>query len=293
MCDRPSTRTRSNPEGVQVAEIPTSGLGQQLEVTQARSAAYAMLAHGFQYPDHSVIATLTDPQLWEGWPDVIGAIDGEAGVSLQSVRDLVKELAGCSDSDPREWQQLYDDLFGHAVRGKCPAYEMEYGRNEIIRQASDLADLAGFYRAFGLEIASDACGRPDHISAECEFMSALCAKEGHAHAQGDDTNVDICLDGERAFLRDHLGRWLPALAHSVQAADEDGLFGALARFADAFVKAECSHFDIQAGPPTLELRPLDPVNDTQISCGPTGCGEGGANEPLVQLGLDRPDSKNR
>ena len=40
--------------------MPTSGLTQQLEITKARSAAYAMLAHGFQYPDRSVIVTLTD-----------------------------------------------------------------------------------------------------------------------------------------------------------------------------------------------------------------------------------------
>ncbi len=273
--------------------MPTSGLTQQLEITKTRSAAYAMLAHGFQYPDRSVIATLTNPQLWEDWPDVIAAIDGEAGTSLQAVRDAIMELGGCSDSDMREWQQRYDDLFGHAVRGKCPAYEMEYGRNEIIRQASDLADLAGFYRAFGLEIASDASGRPDHISAELEFMSALCAKDAYAHEQSDDKNVDICLDAERTFLRDHLARWLPAFARHVEEADADGLFAAFARFADAFVKAECGHFDVHAGPPTLELRTPNPVLDTQVSCGTGGCGEGSSDEQLVQLGTDTADSENR
>ncbi|MCH9033441.1 MAG: molecular chaperone TorD family protein [Planctomycetes bacterium] len=273
--------------------MPYSSSVEESELARARAAAYGLIAHGFQYPDGDTISTLVDPRRWENWPDVLQKVDGQVGRSLQSVQDAVRAFADCSQDAHQELQHRYDDLFGHAVRGRCPAYEMEYGRNEIIRQASDLADLAGFYRAFGLEIANGANGRPDHIAAECEFMSALCAKEAHAYTQGNKKNADICLDAERAFLRDHLARWLPALAYGVQAADADGLFGALARFADAFVKAECSHYDIHAGPPTLELKPPDPVLDTQISCGPTGCGEGRADEQLVQLGLDMGGSESR
>ena len=273
--------------------MPYSSSVEASELSRARAAAYGLIAHVFRYPDRDDLSTLVDPGRWERWPEVLQDLDGQMTRPLQSVQDVVRSLADCSDDAHREVQHRYDELFGHAVRGRCPAYEMEYGRNEIIRQASDLADLAGFYRAFGLEAADGANGRPDHITAECEFMGALCAKEAHAHAQGDKKNADICLDAERAFLRDHLARWLPALAHRVQAADGDGLFGARARVADAFVTAECSHFDIHAGPPTLELKRPDPVLDTQISCGPTDCGTGRADEQLVQLGTGTTDSDNR
>ena len=266
----------------------------ELEAAQARAAAYGLIAHGFQYPDRDTPSTLGDPMRWERWPDVLYEADGQTKEPLESVRSAVKALAGSSDEPYREWQERYDVLFGHAVRGACPAYEMEYGRNEIIRQASDLADLAGFYRAFGLEIAGDKNGRPDHIATESEFMSALCAKEAHAHAQGEKEHADICLDAERTFLRDHLARWLPAFARHVEDADADGFFGALARFADAFVKAECSHFDVHAGPATLELRTPDPVLDAQISCGSAGCGDNQSGERLVQLGgLNTAESENR
>ena len=273
--------------------MPYSPSVKESELAHVRAAAYGLIAHGFQYPDGDVLSTLIDPRRWEDWPAVLHNVDRPTRASLRILMDAVDELAGCSDSEVRALQHRYDDLFGHAVRGPCPAYEMEYGRHEIIRQASDLADLAGFYRAFGLEPAAGANGRPDHITAECEFMSALCSKEAHAHAQDDKKNADICLDAQRAFLRDHLARWLPALAHRVQEADGDGWFGALTRFADAFVKAECSHFDIHAGPPTLELKPTDPVLDRQISCGPADCGTGRANEQLVQLGMDTADSEDR
>ncbi len=264
----------------------------EVEPAQARAAAYGLIAHGFQYPDAEALSTLSEPMRWENWPRVLHRTDRQTKEPLESLQNAVKTLRGGSDEPLRELQERYDVLFGHAVRGQCPAYEMEYGRNEIIRQASDLADLAGFYRAFGMEITGDSNGRPDHIAAECEFMSALCLKEAYAHAHGDEENADICFNAERTFLRDHLARWLPAFARHVEEADADGFFGALARFADAFIKAECDCFDIHAGPSTLELRTPDPVLDTQIACGSSGCGDGPTSEQLVQLGgLDIAEAK--
>lgn len=251
----------------------------------ARAAAYGLIAHGLQFPDQDTVATLADPKRWEDWPDALQDSDGRIRESLQAVRDSVSRFTDDSDADPQNMQHQYDDLFGHAVRGDCPAYEMEYGRNEIIRQASDLADLAGFYRAFGMEIAADATGRPDHITAECEFMSALCLKEAYAQAQGDDDNATVCVDAQRTFLRDHLARWLPAFAHRIRSADPKGFYGSLARFAEAFVAAECQQFDVHAGPQTLELKPPDPVLDREISCGTAGCGETPSGEQLIQLGM--------
>lgn len=266
----------------------------EVEPAQARAAAYGLIAHGFQYPDADTLSALGEPIRWENWPGVLHRTDRQTQEPLESLQNAVKTFAGGSDEPLRELQECYDVLFGHAVRGQCPAYEMEYGRNEIIRQASDLADIAGFYRAFGVEIATNANGRPDHITAECEFMSILCLKQAYADAQGDQQNADICFDAERTFLRDHLARWLPAFVHHVEEADADGFFGALARFADAFVKAECSHFDIHAGPATLELRPPDPLLDTTISCGSAGCADGATDQELVQLGgSDIAQSENR
>ncbi len=260
------------------------------QVVQARSAAYTLIAYALQYPDRELIETLANPEQWTDWPDVLKAADGAIYTPLQAVRDALlaeaEMLANCSDEQPCDLQCRHDILFGHAVRGKCPAYEMEYGRHEIIRQASDLADIAGFYGAFGLQFTDGADGRPDHISAECEFMSALCAKEAYALTRDDEEKVDVCVNAERAFLKDHLARWLPAFARRIEKADPTGLYGEIARFAEAFVKAECDNFDIHAGPQKLELRPTDPVLDRSISCGPADCGAQRSSEQFVQLKVD-------
>src|SRR6185503_4152613 len=72
--------------------------------------------------------------------------------------------------------------FGHAARGDCPLNEIEYGelKADPLFQPHRLADLAAFYRAFGLEMAEAAAERPDHLGMELEFMAVLAAREAFA-----------------------------------------------------------------------------------------------------------------
>ena len=113
--------------------------------------------------------------------------------------------------------------FGHAARGDCPLNEIEYGdlKADPLFQPHRLADLAAFYRAFGLEVANGAAERPDHIGMELEFMSVLAAKEAYAYEhQLDDDQCALCRDAQKKFLREHLGRWSPGFARRLaRAAD--------------------------------------------------------------------------
>jgi TorA maturation chaperone TorD len=107
----------------------------------------------------------------------------------------------------------YLAAFGHAARGSCPLNEIEYGdiKADPLFQPHRLADLAAFYRAFGLEVAEDAGERQDHICLELEFMCVLAAKEAYAHEhQLDSDQLAQCRDAQKKFLREHLGRWTPA-----------------------------------------------------------------------------------
>lgn len=261
----------------------------EFEIAQARGAVYGLISHGFQYPNRELINTLTDPACWSSWPHVLLSVDIAGARQLETVRAALQaEAAGLgedSDAEPTKLQDTFDDLFGHAVRGKAPPYELEYGRSEIIQQASHLADVAGFYAAFGMEVDHRANDRGDHIAVECEFMNVLCAKEARALEKGEADHLGICVDAQHDFLKDHLARWVPAFAHRIQQANPQGFYGALAAFTKAFVAGECRRFEIRMGPPTLELRSVDPVLDRSISCGPTVVQPNRTEEELVQLSV--------
>lgn len=264
---------------------PTSG---SADVARARSAAYGLIGLGFRYPDCEFTGTITDPARWSSWPEVLRDIDAEVATQIGAVRSSL-EAGACGrhvDAGVANLQETFNDLFGHAVRGRCPPYELEYGGNEIIQQASGLADVAGFYAAFGVEVSPDAFDRVDHVAAECEFMSVLCTKEELAIVEADAAHLDVCRNAQRTFLKDHLARWLPGFAYRVRQADPHGFYGTLAGFTATFVAADCRRFAIAPGPQNVELRPADPVSDTTMCCRSSAGCAGGTQDQFVQLETD-------
>lgn len=237
-------------------------------VAAARGAAYGLIAAGFRYPDRALLDQFAASQHWAEWPAVLRELDGKAGEALQRLRERLPEARSEADNAPNdELLTAFVHLFSHTVRGKCPPYELEYGQSEIIQRASDLADIGGFYVAFGLRIADEYDDRVDHVSVECEYMSVLCRKEAHALSVDDAVMLEVCRAAQRRFLKDHLGQWLPAFAHRVCKADADGFYAMMAGFADAFIDGECSRLDVTKGPQLLSVREADVEEETNIECG--------------------------
>lgn len=165
----------------------------------------------------------------------------------------------------------YLAAFGHAARGSCPLNEIEYGdiKADPLFQPHRLADLAAFYRAFGLEVAGDAGERQDHLCLELEFMCVLAAKEAYAleHQIGDD-HLAQCREAQKKFLREHLGRWTPAFARRLAAATNEPSLRGLAEFTRMFIESECVRCGVNPGSEELSLRPVDEVADRMCdSCG--------------------------
>jgi len=259
--------------------------GQRLELVTARGHAYAMLAHGWAYPDDGWRQVITEDARWKLWPETLIRSDSRFQEPLFELRKSVRRLSARNGYHD-ELLGAYSRLFGHAIRGACPPYELEYGASEIIQQASELADIAGFYEAFGLDQGNGCRERPDHITAELEFLGVLCAKEALGLNTGDGALTERSGDAERAFLKDHAARWLPAFCRRVESSDSDWFYGPLASFTAVFVAVECLRFEISAGPQWLELRPSDPNADAAIECDGLPNGADAAQAQSVPLTIN-------
>lgn len=229
----------------------------QAELALCRSLIYEALALGFCAPGREVAERLASPAGSAALAEAAHLLDGELG-------ELVRELA----ADPGQVEQLprrFLQHFGHTSRGSVPPYETEYGTDALFLQPQEMADIAGFFRAFGLELDRQQHQRVDHIACECEFLAFLCRKEAYALEQGDEQMLEQTSLAQRLFLRDHLGRFGPAVGHRL-AREDHGFYGVLGRICAAFLEAECRRLGLPVGPPHLELRPSEPDN-VPMACG--------------------------
>jgi TorA maturation chaperone TorD len=165
----------------------------------------------------------------------------------------------------------YWRLFGHTARGPVCLCETEYGPDNAFHQPQQLADIAGYYLAFGLRSGAASDVRADHLASECEFMDFLCRKEavllgdGECAADREET-LETTRRAGRTFLRDHLGRFACAVGARLAAEDADGYYGTVGRLLLTFVRAECARVGVENGPIDLAVRSVE-VDETPMACG--------------------------
>lgn len=121
---------------------------------------------------------------------------------------------------------VYQEIFGLLVSKECPPYETEYCHwHDPTYRANQLADVAGFYRAFGVEPSGEHPERPDHVALELELVTLLLEKLRLAREQADEDGEAVCSDALAAFVRDHVAWWMPTFARSVERRAEALLAG--------------------------------------------------------------------
>jgi DMSO reductase family type II enzyme chaperone len=229
-----------------------------------RSGLWEALALGFLPPTSETVQRLASGDGADGLAALAGALDAADGTGLAP---LARALAHEPPPSLDALGAAYGRLFGHTARGGAAPYETEYGEDSLFEPQREMSDLGAFYRAFGLRLHPAARERSDHIACACEFLLVLARKEAWALAQGDEPMREATGHAARLFLRDHLGRWAPALGARLDRLDPEGFYGALGRLLTAFVTAECRRAGVAAGPEFLRLRSTAP-DDTPMACGP-------------------------
>ena len=133
----------------------------------------------------------------------------------------------------------YLDLFGQDQEPKCSPYELSYlARGPLFMNTGSLADIAGFYKAFGLQVADGNKDRVDHITVELEFMHFLTFKEAFALKNGDHRNLKVCREAQRKFLQDHLGQWTRAFQEQVNVNSNSSFYCEITKLLDKFVSQD-------------------------------------------------------
>jgi TorA maturation chaperone TorD len=157
----------------------------------------------------------------------------------------------------------FETAFGLLVSGDCPPYETEYINSKFAFQRSNaLADISGFYSAFGLAIAEAHPERPDHIILELEFMASLLELERRAADDNSELRqqrLQTCREAQARFMNEHLAWWAPAFAKLLAQQNRGGFYEAVGVFLAALIPTERSLLKIDVTTrhvlPSLEEHP--------------------------------------
>lgn len=193
-----------------------------LEPSLAAEVSYRLLAAVLSPPREGLDALLRVPGRLDIAALASEALSGEAPTPTLgfgeeppdgfSLGELAHELLR-KDSD---LTAEHVRVFGLTPCRECSPYETDYYANEDpFFRSQQMADAAGFYRAFGVQPGGRRRERPDHIGLELEFMALLLTKQRLAADRADRHSAehfDVCQQAQKAFLRDHLAWWAPAFA---------------------------------------------------------------------------------
>lgn len=240
--------------------------------TLARCAAYKLLSLAFLPPTPRTVAWLA-------------ALDGLVPELPPPHRAALAAASVPADA-PGEAPAAAEHTRLFGVGLAASPYETEYDPLATVRKGHRLADLQGFYAAFGFRLAADTRELPDHVAVELEFMSVLLLKAAHAAAGGLGEAAEVCEAAAAAFLRDHLAPWGATFAERVERAAASGFYRWAAARLRAFLEAECRWLGIEASEPgPAPLPEREPVG-CPFAGGPAGCaGLPGGLEPA------RPDAR--
>jgi TorA maturation chaperone TorD len=200
-------------------------------------------------------------------------------MNLQPMLDFFRRSAEHFEAD-------YQNTFGLLMSKECPPYGTEYCLQAFsVFRSQELADIAGYYKAFGVEPSRDQPERQDHIALELEFMAWLIGKVMHADKSTEesaDENADLCRDAQKNFFEKHMVWWIPAFCaaldlkvNKVSEANANGatpqsFYTCVAHALSAFIGLERNHMKID--PPTDLVEPKPDTDDSEMECSAC-CGE--------------------
>lgn len=200
----------------------------KLELMAARQILASALASAFSDP-RSLLALRCDGSdleiVGEAWLEIQRESAGFAASGLGLGERLPKSvdiepLIGWLALSTARRERVHQLIFGIVMTKLCPSYETEYcSWKDATHRAQEMADIGGFYNAFGVQPNRAAPERMDHVSLEIEFLALLIEKERVAELSAEENTsdcIDVCRSARQSFVRDHAGWWMPTFGRLLE-----------------------------------------------------------------------------
>ena len=183
----------------------------------------------------------------------------------------VEQFRLCFLKNQRSIERVQSDYLACFDVGRLISpYETEYISEKVSRKPFELADIAGFYTAFGFGVHETRRNKeaPDHISIELEFMAILEWKTEYAREKKEEENASIVSEAKLKFLQDHLLKWGFFYCKQISVSEGYDFYKSLAQILELVLQIECERYGLDSSLFDKELQrdPLSGVRDEELTC---------------------------
>jgi len=203
---------------------------EQREYLEARRDTYLFLSNVFlrEVPTSFLENLAANAETYEG-------LMGEYALSLREA-DLEKERL--------EVGAVFAKLLLSMSANPVTPYESVYlsGLHLLMQESRD--QVVAFYQANGFKCVKEVRLPEDHVGIEFEFMAALCQKEIDALEACDAIAAGVAREAQKAFVRDHLVKWVPQLCDDILVRVKSGFYAGIAETTKQFLELEAEEFEL-------------------------------------------------
>ena len=232
-----------------------------------RARLYKLASMAFDRPDEEFEEALLSGTFEEQLLESAAALDDAA---LEEHAAAVAEAAPTDESGVDDLYSDWATLFGFEEGGDIQLYQIEYSPGTLVTSTDVLADISGFYKAFGLSMSEGNRERADHLCIQLEFLSHLALQMAYLKDEDDEAGIEVLTDAQGNFLEDHLGRWTGRFRETLAEEADVEFYRALASLVDALVADDTDRFDVE--PKEFEETPPSPLEGLNDGEGDFRCG---------------------
>ena len=204
---------------------------------EARAFAYDILKCAFlQEPSREFIEFLIKREIVQAFPFA----DSHAGFSeaLGKIVNYLKEPEVLSERNYDRLHWDYTRMFIGPAKLPAPPWESVYRDADHLHFSKETLDVRNAYRKYNL-LPTDFGREPDdHIGLELDFMHRLCEKAKEKARITDKTGLLEILKDQKAFLDEHLLRWVPDWTRDVVNSAETDFYRGMALLLKAFIRLD-------------------------------------------------------
>ena len=199
----------------------------QNHLLEARSTLYGFVSTLFSDPESEKFSMMKNPEFQKMVLNSCLQFDenneSELSGAFQKVISMVNEL------NRETIQNENVSIFGHTLSKQTAPYALEHLKStDVFFRTQKLADLNGFYQAFGMEV--ECVERADHIATQTEFLSYLILKELVAIKKNLEEEIEICQKAFIDFHQEHFFDWAKMFSENLIEKVEGEFYPAAGKF---------------------------------------------------------------